>query len=241
MVSGPALGGDQTVSTADYSGQVIVLNVWGSWCPPCRAEAPALQAASQETKDKAQFIGITVRDNAPAQAEAFVRAQGISYPSIFDPTGKVLLPLSAGVAAQRDPVDVDHRQPGPAGRPGAGRGLQDHSGRHDQRCRGRQVDDTGGPRHLGRGRGRRLDGAGPARGLAGRTGVVLLALRGAAAARVSLLRHRSGGGRGRRGLEPPGPDARGCVPVRARVRGDLRDHRGGGRFGRPRCWPNTGC
>ena len=94
VVSGPALGSDQTVSTADYSGKVIVLNIWGSWCPPCRAEAPALQAASEETRHKAQFIGITVRDNAPAQAEAFVRAQGISYPSIFDPTGRVLLPLS---------------------------------------------------------------------------------------------------------------------------------------------------
>ena len=94
VVSGPALGADQTVSTADYAGKVIVLNIWGSWCPPCRAEAPALQAASQETKGKAQFIGITVRDNAPTQAQAFVRAQGISYPSIFDPTGRVLLPLS---------------------------------------------------------------------------------------------------------------------------------------------------
>ena len=89
-VSGTTLE-DQPISTADYRGKVVVVNVWGSWCAPCRAEAPALQQASEETKDLAQFLGITTRDNDPAQARAFVRAFGIGYPSIYDPDGAALL------------------------------------------------------------------------------------------------------------------------------------------------------
>ena len=90
-VSGPALGSNTTISTQDFRGKVVVINVWGSWCPPCRKEAPDLQAASVETKDVAQFVGITSKDYDPAPAQAFVRSFKISYPSIYDPTGKVLL------------------------------------------------------------------------------------------------------------------------------------------------------
>ena len=90
-VSGLVLGGNKTISTQDFRGKVVVINVWGSWCPPCRKEAPDLQAASVETKDVAQFVGITSKDYDPAPAEAFVRSFKISYPSIYDPTGKVLL------------------------------------------------------------------------------------------------------------------------------------------------------
>jgi len=90
-VSGSALGSNKTISTQDFRGKVVVINVWGSWCPPCRKEAPDLQAASVETKDVAQFVGITSKDYDPAPAQAFVRSFKISYPSIYDPTGKVLL------------------------------------------------------------------------------------------------------------------------------------------------------
>src|SRR4029453_14159003 len=75
----------------DYRGKVVVINVWGSWCPPCRKEAPDLQAARVETKKTAQFIGFTTKDYDPAPAEAFLRSFQITYPSIYDPTGKVLL------------------------------------------------------------------------------------------------------------------------------------------------------
>lgn len=90
-VSGPALGSNRTISTTDFRGKVVVVNVWGSWCPPCRKEAPDLQAASVETRNVAQFVGITSKDYDPAPAEAFVRSFKITYPSIYDPTGKVLL------------------------------------------------------------------------------------------------------------------------------------------------------
>lgn len=85
-VAGTSLDGEP-LSTGDHRGQVVVVNVWGSWCAPCRSEAPALQAASEKTRGRAQFIGITTRDNAPAQARAF----GTTYPSIYDPKGSALL------------------------------------------------------------------------------------------------------------------------------------------------------
>jgi thiol-disulfide isomerase/thioredoxin len=90
-VSGPNLDGTGTLSSRAYPDKVVVINVWGSWCPPCRKEAPDLQAASVETKNVAQFVGITSKDYDPAPAEAFVRSFKITYPSIYDPTGKVLL------------------------------------------------------------------------------------------------------------------------------------------------------
>jgi thiol-disulfide isomerase/thioredoxin len=91
--SGPVLGSDgkRTISTADFAGKVVVVNVWGSWCPPCRKEAPDLQAASVQTRDQAAFLGITTKDYDPAPAQAFVRAFKITYPSIYDPTGASLL------------------------------------------------------------------------------------------------------------------------------------------------------
>ena len=95
-ISGPSLtAASATVSSADYPGKVIVVNVWGSWCPPCRKEAPDLQGASEQTKGTAQFIGITSKDYDPAPAQAFTRAFSITYPSIYDPSGKVLLDFAA--------------------------------------------------------------------------------------------------------------------------------------------------
>lgn len=91
VFSGAGLDGTTTVSSADYPNKVVVLNVWGSWCPPCRKEAPDLQAASVETASTAQFIGVTTKDYNPAPAQAFVRANKITYPSIYDPDGEVLL------------------------------------------------------------------------------------------------------------------------------------------------------
>ena len=93
-VAAPALSGrtltGEEVSTADFGGRTIVLNVWGSWCAPCRAEAPELAKVSVELTD-VQFIGINTRDLDPAPANAFVRAFEIGYPNIYDPDGSLLL------------------------------------------------------------------------------------------------------------------------------------------------------
>lgn len=91
VVSGRALGDDGELSTSTYAGRVVVLNVWGSWCSPCRLEAPDLQEVSRATAGTAQFLGVNTLDLDPAPAEAFVRRFGITYPSIYDPGGEQLL------------------------------------------------------------------------------------------------------------------------------------------------------
>ncbi len=86
---GTTLEGEE-LSTEDFAGQVIVLNVWGSWCAPCRAEAPALVSAADQLPE-VQFLGINTRDLDPAPAQAFVRSFDIDYPSLYDPDGELLL------------------------------------------------------------------------------------------------------------------------------------------------------
>ena len=90
QVTGELLGGG-SFDSADLSGKVIVYNVWGSWCAPCRKEAPALEAAAQATADRAQFVGINTRDLDQAPALAFMRAFDVTFPSVFDPNGRELL------------------------------------------------------------------------------------------------------------------------------------------------------
>lgn len=79
-------------SSREHRGSVLVVNVWGSWCPPCRKEAPVLQRVWTENRDNGvQFIGIDVRDD-DASARAFERKFKITYPSITtaDSSGPLL-------------------------------------------------------------------------------------------------------------------------------------------------------
>ncbi len=93
-LKGTTLEGKE-LSLDTYAGQVIVLNVWGSWCPPCRHEAPQLVEAATKLKGVAQFVGLNTRDLDQAQAEAFVRTSKMPYPNIYDPDGSLLLALRA--------------------------------------------------------------------------------------------------------------------------------------------------
>lgn len=89
--SAPLLDGSGEYMLADSLGDVVVLNVWGSWCAPCRAEAPALEAVYEETKaDGVAFVGVNTRDSKTA-ALAFEAEFAITYPSVFDPAGSALL------------------------------------------------------------------------------------------------------------------------------------------------------
>lgn len=80
--------------TAEHGGSVLVINVWGSWCPPCRAEAPGLRRVWEESRaDGVQFLGLNVRDTDDA-AIAFERRYRITYPSITtEDSGEALLAL----------------------------------------------------------------------------------------------------------------------------------------------------
>jgi len=90
-VSGETLDGQQ-VSLASYAGKVVVVNVWGAWCPPCRAEADDLAAAARELAPKGVvFVGINSRDSSKDNARAFERTYDVPYPSIYDPGGRNLL------------------------------------------------------------------------------------------------------------------------------------------------------
>ncbi|WP_082809603.1 TlpA disulfide reductase family protein [Tsukamurella tyrosinosolvens] len=84
-----------TLRLSDYAGKVVVINVWGSWCAPCRLEAPALEKVYTARKSKGvQFLGIDVRETAGDDAARdFIRSHGLTYPSIYDPPGKTLLAL----------------------------------------------------------------------------------------------------------------------------------------------------
>ncbi len=92
-ISGTSLDG-KPIDTSDYAGKVVVINVWGAWCNPCREEMPGLQKASVELAETAQVVGINTRDYDPANARAFVRAQQVTYPSIYNPSGDLLLQFS---------------------------------------------------------------------------------------------------------------------------------------------------
>jgi thiol-disulfide isomerase/thioredoxin len=64
------------------AGDVVVINVWGSWCAPCRAETPDLVRLANEYGDQGvRFVGINTRDN-PDAAKAFVRSFNVPYPSV---------------------------------------------------------------------------------------------------------------------------------------------------------------
>jgi thiol-disulfide isomerase/thioredoxin len=90
-LSGRTLDGRQ-LGLADLAGSVVVLNVWGSWCAPCRAEAPDLVRAAKRLKaEDVRFVGINVREPGLASARAFVRRFDVPYPSIYDEDGSELL------------------------------------------------------------------------------------------------------------------------------------------------------
>lgn len=83
-ISAPKISG-MTLLGTNYKfdgGKVAVVNVWASWCSPCRAEEPALSALAKKYTD-VEFIGILTRDN-PVNAEAFVRKREIPYPTLID-------------------------------------------------------------------------------------------------------------------------------------------------------------
>ncbi len=96
----PEMSGDslmeegEQIKLSSYKGKVVVINLWGAWCPPCRVEAPQLQKVWETYQDKGvQVLGIDFRDYDRQQPADFMRDTGLTYPSIYDPSGRSLLPL----------------------------------------------------------------------------------------------------------------------------------------------------
>ncbi|KAB1504407.1 TlpA family protein disulfide reductase [Corynebacterium sp. 320] len=112
--SGKDLLDDSEISLSDFDGQIVVLNSWGQWCGPCRSESDDLQNV-QEKLEKAKagtILGINVKDPIREKAQDFVRDNGITYPSLYDPPFKTALALGglpASVIPTTIVLDKQHR------------------------------------------------------------------------------------------------------------------------------------
>ena len=93
LISGPDLmNSSRTIAVDDFVGDVVVINVWGQWCGPCRAEASALQKVYEATHPEGvAMLGIDVRDNNREAAQDFVKDRKLTYPSIYDPAMRTML------------------------------------------------------------------------------------------------------------------------------------------------------
>jgi thiol-disulfide isomerase/thioredoxin len=115
----PTLSGEdlmnqgKQISIADFPGKVVVINIWGQWCGPCRAEAPELQKVYDQSKASGvQVLGIDVRDDDRQAPQDFVRNRSLTYPSIYDPSGRSLLQLSGyprNIVPSTIVLDKQHR------------------------------------------------------------------------------------------------------------------------------------
>jgi thiol-disulfide isomerase/thioredoxin len=92
-LSGPALmDPTKTISLDDFDGKVVVINVWGQWCAPCRTEITQLQRVYDATRDQGvAFLGIDVRDNNRDAARDFVVDRKVTFPSIYDPPMRTMI------------------------------------------------------------------------------------------------------------------------------------------------------
>ncbi|MBJ8340813.1 TlpA family protein disulfide reductase [Antrihabitans sp. YC3-6] len=114
-LSGPDLMVEgKTTALSDFGGKVVVINVWGQWCGPCRGEAVQLEQVYEATKPLGvEFLGINVRDSQRDKAQDFVVDRKVGFPSIWDPPMRTLLALGGNYPTSVIPstlvLDRQHR------------------------------------------------------------------------------------------------------------------------------------
>lgn len=97
---------EESISSTDYAGRVLVVNFWYAACAPCRLEAPDLEAVFQSYQaESVGFLGVNVRDQA-ATAKEFARTFGVTYPSIIDTDAGVQLSFAGQVAPNAVPTTL---------------------------------------------------------------------------------------------------------------------------------------
>ncbi len=74
----------KAIKLSDFKGQIVIVNFWATWCPPCRAEIPDFIAIEKEYRDKGVVIvGFSVDSVQPSEVAAFVKKAGINYPIVM--------------------------------------------------------------------------------------------------------------------------------------------------------------
>ena len=103
--TGTTLTGSE-LSFSSYRGKVVVLNFWGSWCVPCREEAPILAAvAAKYQPSGVSFLGVDVRDTT-VSAQAFTHSFHVAYPSVSDQSSAITLDFTAKVPIAGTPTTL---------------------------------------------------------------------------------------------------------------------------------------
>lgn len=80
----PCLGGGRPVHLAGLRGKPTVINLWASWCTPCRDELPVLQEFYERADGKVRMLGVDFEDTRPASALKLLQESGVTYPQVAD-------------------------------------------------------------------------------------------------------------------------------------------------------------
>jgi thiol-disulfide isomerase/thioredoxin len=101
---------------ADLRGHPVVVNQWGSWCPPCRAEFPFFAESAEAHADEVAFLGVDIQDDREA-AEQFLEEFPVPYPSIYDRDAEAVASLGWGQVSPTtwfidERGEIVHQRPG---------------------------------------------------------------------------------------------------------------------------------
>jgi thiol-disulfide isomerase/thioredoxin len=99
----------EPISLSDYKGRPVIINFWATWCGPCRAETPDLQAVHRELGDDAVILGVNVTIQDQGDIDGFLQEFGVTYPVVLDTEGKAfttykVLGLPTTIFVDRDGI-----------------------------------------------------------------------------------------------------------------------------------------